>query len=35
MSFAFSGTSRDAIIDAASKAGLGFFFCDDENTDDA
>lgn len=35
MSFAFSGTSRDAIIDAASKVGLGFFFCDDENTDDA
>ena len=35
MSFAFSGTSRDAVIDAASKTGLGFFFCDDENTDDA
>ena len=34
MSFAFSGTSRDAVIDAASKMGLGFFFCDEENTDD-
>ena len=35
MSFAFSGTSRDAVIDAASKTGLGFFFCDEENTEDA
>jgi hypothetical protein len=34
MSFSFAGTSRDAMIDAASKLGLGFFFCDPENTDD-
>jgi hypothetical protein len=34
MSFSFAGTSRDAMIDAAAKLGLGFFFCDPENTDD-
>ena len=32
--FAFSGTSRDALIDAAEKLGLGFFFSDPENTND-
>ena len=34
MSLSFAGTSRDAMIDAAQKLGLGFFFCDSENTDD-
>ena len=34
MSFSFAGTSRDAMIDAANKLGLGFFFCDPDNTDD-
>lgn len=33
--FAFSGSSRDALIDAAEKLGLGFFFSDPENTNDA
>lgn len=32
--FNFNGTTRDAIIDAANKLGLGFFFCDPEDTDD-
>ena len=32
--FAFSGSSRDALIDAAEKLGLGFFFSDPENTND-
>ena len=34
MSFSFAGTSRDALIDAADKLGLGFFFSDPENTED-
>lgn len=32
--FAFAGSSRDALIDAAQKLGLGFFFSDPENTND-
>ena len=32
--FAFSGSSRDALIDIAQKLGLGFFFSDPENTND-
>lgn len=32
--FAFSGSSRDALIDIAEKLGLGFFFSDPENTND-
>ena len=35
MTFSFAGTSRDALIDVSKKLGLGFFFCDDENTKDA
>lgn len=35
MTFTYPGTSRDALIDVAQKLGLGFFFCDDENTNDA
>lgn len=33
--FAFAGSSRDAIIDVAQKLGLGFFFSDPENTQDS
>lgn len=32
--FCFNGTSRDAIMDAAQRLGLSFFFCDPEDTKD-
>ena len=32
--FSYPGTSRDALIDAATKLGLGFYFCDADNTED-
>lgn len=35
LTFSYAGTSRDALIDVASKLGLGFFFCDPENTVDS
>lgn len=35
LTFSFAGTSRDALIDIANKLGLGFFFCDPENTEDS
>ena len=28
------GTSRDVMMEIASKLGLGFYFCDPDNTDD-
>lgn len=31
---AINGTSRDVLMELASKLGLGFFFCDPENTED-
>jgi hypothetical protein len=35
MTFAFSGSSRDALIYSAEQLKLSFFFNDPENTDDA
>lgn len=35
LTFSYAGTSRDALIDVAQKLGLGFFFCDGENTKDS
>jgi hypothetical protein len=35
MTFAFSGSSRDALIYSAEQLKLAFFFNDPENTDDA
>lgn len=32
--FCFNGSSRDAIMDAAQRLGLSFFFCDPEDTKD-
>lgn len=32
--FNFNGSSRDALFDAAQKMGLGFYFCDPDDTDD-
>lgn len=32
--FAFSGTSRGALMDAASKLGLSYMFCDPDDTED-
>lgn len=34
LTFSYIGTSRDALMDAAEKLGLGFFFCDPDNTED-
>ena len=34
LSFSMPGTSKDAIMDIASRLGLGFFFCDPDDTND-
>ena len=34
LTFSIPGTSKDAIMDVASRLGLGFFFCDPEDTQD-
>jgi len=34
MTDVINGTSRDALIEYAKRLGLGFFFCDEENTAD-
>lgn len=35
ITFSYAGTSRDALIDMSKRLGLGFFFCDPENTKDS